>query len=102
MHTREKNFSKIDKIIRQTAEHYNLEAALNKHRAIKHWRQAASSFVEEAGKLTQAVDFKKGVLTVACLSREVANKVKLLASRIIYALNQLLGRQVVFAVSIEV
>src|SRR5579863_1424749 len=92
-----KGFSKIDKVLNHTAKHYNLEAAVCRHRALKHWQQIASAFVEEAAKLTQAVDFKKGVLTIACLSREVASKIKLLAQRIIVALNQLLGRQMVYA-----
>jgi len=99
--TRGSKFSKIDRLLGQTAKQYNLETAVNKHQAIKHWKEIAGAFVEGAKELTQAIDFKQGVLTVACLSREVANKVKILASRIISALNQVLGRQVVFAVSIE-
>lgn len=96
-----KGFAKLDKLLNQTAKQYNLENAVYKHRALKHWHEIASSFVGEAKNLTQAIDFKKGVLTVACLSREVAGKIKLLAQRIIYALNQLLGKQLVFAIYIE-
>jgi hypothetical protein len=51
--------------------------------------------------LTQAVDFKKGVLTVACLSREVASKIKLFAESILEALNQVLGARLVFAIYTE-
>lgn len=97
-----KGFSKIDKVLIKTAKHYNLEAAVYRHKALKYWREIASIFVEEAAGFTQAVDFQKGVLTVACLSREVASKIKLLAQRIIAALNELLGRQMVYAIYVEI
>jgi hypothetical protein len=96
-----KGFSKIDKVLNRAAKNYNLENALYKHKALKHWQEIASAFVEEAANLTQAVDFQKGILTVACLSREVASKIKLLAQNIIRALNQLFGRQMVYAIYIE-
>lgn len=97
-----KGFAKIDKLISQTAKQYNLETAGYKYQAIKYWGEVAGGFVDEASKLTQAVDFKKGVLTIACLSREVASKLRLLARNIIAALNQLLGKQVVYAIYVEV
>ena len=96
-----KGFSKIDKVLNKTAKHYNLENALYKHKALKHWAEIAAAFVEEAKELTQAIDFQKGVLTIACLSREVASKIKLLAQNIIRALNELLGRQMVYAIYVE-
>ena len=96
-----KGFSKIDKVLNTTAKHYNLENALYKHKTLKHWGDIAAAFVEEAKDMTQAVDFQKGVLTIACLSREVASKIKLLAQNIIRALNEVLGRQMVYAIYIE-
>ncbi|MFI5205375.1 MAG: DUF721 domain-containing protein [Candidatus Paceibacterales bacterium] len=95
-------FSKIDKVLSKTAKHYNLESAVYKHKTLKHWHEVASAFVDEASELTKAINFEKGVLTIACLSREVASQVKLLAQRIIYALNQFLGREMVFAIYVEV
>lgn len=97
-----KGFSKIDKLVSQTAKQYNLENALYRHKTLKYWQDVAAAFVEEAKDLTQAIDFKKGILTVACLSREVASKLRLMADRIISALNELVGRNVVFAIYIEV
>ena len=100
------NFSKgwvsIGKAITHNDKNKSLEAALYRHQAIKLWQEIAASFVEEAKQLTQAVDFKKGVLTVACLSREVASKIKLLSAQILAALNELMGKQVVYAIYIEV
>lgn len=95
-------FSRIDKVLNKTAKDYNLETALYKHQTLKYWHEVASGFVEDAKKLTQAIDFKRGVLTVACLSKEVANQVRLLSERIIYALNQIIGKRMVYAIYVEV
>jgi hypothetical protein len=101
MNKTNKGFARIDKVLGETAKQYNLENAIYKHKALKYWHQVAGAFVEEAKNLTKAMDFQKGVLTIACLSREVASQVKLLAQRIIYALNEFLGRQMVFAIYVE-
>lgn len=95
-------FTKINKLVDQAAKNHNLQTALYRHNTLKNWQQAVSGFIEEARESTRAVDFKKGTLFVACLSREIAAQIRLLTQRIIYALNQLLGRQVVFAISVEV
>lgn len=97
-----KGFSKIDKLISLNAKEHNFEQALYKHKVVKYWREVVGSFVEDAKELTQAMDLKKGVLVIACLSREVAQKLKVLASNIVSALNQLLGKQVIFALYFEV
>jgi hypothetical protein len=95
-------FAPIDKLISQTAKNYKLENALYKHRVLKSWQDVAGGFIDQAKELTQAMDFKKGILTVACLNREVASQIKLMAQRIIYAFNQLLGRTLVYAIYLEV
>ncbi len=98
---RQKGFAKIDSLLSRTAKQYNLENAMYRHKALKYWTEVACAFVDEAKDLTRALDLNKGVLTVACLSREVAARLKLLAQRIIHALNQALGRQMVYAIYIE-
>lgn len=97
-----KGFSKIDGLITQKAKKNNYEQILYKHKIVRHWQQVAGSFVEEAKEQTKALDFKKGVLTIACLSLEIARKLKTLASTIVSALNEFLGRRVVFALYFEV
>ena len=42
-----KGFSKIDKVLSKTAKEYNLEAVMRRHRALKHWHEAVSAFIEE-------------------------------------------------------
>jgi hypothetical protein len=96
-----KNYTKIDKVLSQTAKQYKLEGALHRYEALKYWEEVVTSYILEAKELTKAVDFRKGVLTVACLSKEISYQIKLLSQRIIYALNQLLGKNLVFAIKIE-
>lgn len=95
-------FSRIDNILEKNIKNQNLQTAFHKHRALKCWHEIAGSFILEAKDLTQAIDFKKGVLVVACLSREVANKIKVLAEKIVEALNLVLGARLVFAIYTEV
>ncbi len=97
-----KGFSKIDKLIFKNAKEHNFEQALYKHKISKYWKEVVGSFVEEAKEMTQVINFKKGVLVVACLSRDVARKLKILAGRILSVINELLGRQVVFALDFEI
>ena len=99
--TYKKGFLRIEPVIIQAAKNYHLEGAFYKAKVLKHWQEVASGFVSQATDLTKAIEFKKGVLTVACLSREVAYNIKLLAVRIIESLNQLLGKTVVFAIQVE-
>lgn len=95
-------FARIDKILPQAAKHYHLEEVMQKHRALRSWQKVVVGFFDEAEKLTRAIDFKNGVLKVACLSQELAQKLKLLTPRIIEAMNKLLGRPLVYAIYLEV
>lgn len=97
-----KPFESIDRVINRSAKEKKMMGAVNRYKTLKNWEKAASGFILQAGELTRALDLKNGVLFIACLSREVAYQIRLLASRIITALNQLVGKQVVFAIQIEV
>jgi len=99
---KQKGFARIDKIIVQNSGNKNLQVAFYKHQALKYWHDVIDGFISEAKDLTQAIDFKKGVLTVACLSREIANKIRVLSEQIIAALNEVLGKRLVFAIYTEV
>jgi predicted nucleic acid-binding Zn ribbon protein len=95
-------FTSIDKLLKNTAKEYNLESAIYRHKTITGWQKVAPGFIEEAAEKTKALDFNKGVLTVACLSREVAYKIKLMAEQIIAALNEIIGKRVIYAIYVEV
>lgn len=96
------SFESLDKTINQVARAKKLTGAINRYKVLKCWETAAAGFIKEAKEQTQAVDFKNGVLVVACLSREIAYQIKQLAVRIITLLNQLVGKQVVYAIQVEV
>jgi len=95
-------FTPIGKLLKNTAKEYHLENALYRHKTLQSWQKVISGFIEESQNQTQAVDFNKGVLTVACLSREAAYKIKLMAERIIAALNEVIGKRVIYAIYVEV
>ncbi len=97
-----KNYSKIDKILSLAAKQYKLEPALHKYQASKHWESVLVGFFSEGSKgKTKVIDLKDGLLVVACLCRDLAYQIKLLAQKIIQALNELVGRKIVFAIKIE-
>jgi hypothetical protein len=78
------------------------EKALYKHQAIKSWDKAVLEFFEDAKEKTKATDFKEGVLYIACLTKDLASKIKMFAQRIIYILNQLIGKDIVYALKVEI
>ncbi len=98
---RQGGFIPIGRLLKNTAREYHLENAFYRHKVLQCWQKVISGFVEEAQSQTQAVDFNRGVLTVACLSRETAYKIKLMAERIITALNEVLGQRAVYAIYVE-
>ncbi len=94
-------FTKIEKVLKTTSKNYKLDAAVRKHQLLKAWQDIVRAFVSEAAETSKAIHFEKGVLLVACLSKEVAYQIKVLSQRIIYALNQFLGSTAVFAIQVE-
>ncbi len=98
----QKGFNSVGAVLPGRIKQYKLQKAFYKHQAIRYWRDAAMGFAEELGKETKAIDLKNGILIVACLSKELAYQIKILAQRIIEYINQLIGKQVVYAISVEI
>ncbi len=94
-------FTKISQTLTKTSQTYKLDTALLRYKILKYWESTVTEIVSGAEEATKAIDFKKGILTVACLSQEIAYQIKVLSSRIIYALNQILGSQQIFAIRVE-
>ncbi len=97
-----KGFTKIGKILPNTIKQYKLEKSFYRHQALKHWETVAGKFFAEAREQVRAIDLKNGILTVACLSKDLAYEIKLLAKRIVDELNKLIGKLVVFAIHVEI
>ena len=96
-----KGFTQVGRVLTEKITEYKLEKTFYKSQAIKYWDQVAAGYIEQVKEQAKAVDLKNGVLVVACLCKELAYQIKLLSQRIIYEINRLIGKQVVFAIYVE-
>jgi len=96
-----KQFASLKYDLKNTAKRYKLEAALDKFQVLKGWEEVIAGFFEGAEGKTKAVDCKNGILTIACLSCELACEIKLLSHRLITAMNDLLGKFTVRALFVQ-
>ncbi len=94
-------FIKIDQVLSQVGENKKIKPGLVRYQVLSCWYKIVETFMEAGREQTRALDFKKGVLFVACLSREIAYQIKILTSRMVHALNQVLGKQLVFTIAVE-
>jgi zona occludens toxin (predicted ATPase) len=97
-----KGFMKIDGLLYDLAKTHKLEAVLQKQTVSKNWENILSGFFEKSQGQTKVLDLKNGVLVVASLDKQLAYEIKVLAQRIIYALNSFLGGQFIFAIRVVV
>ncbi len=97
-----KGFAKIDNVLNNQAKNYKLEPAFYKYRIGKNWENILSGFLAEVEGRTKVLDLKKGILIIASLDKQLAYKIKVLAQRILYAINNFLGGQFVFAIQVVV
>ena len=94
-------FEKIDNLVALFGKDKKLEGALDRYKVLRLWDQVVEGFFKEAKNQTKAMYFKKGRLVVACLSEELAYKIRVLSQRIIYALNSALKKTSVFALEVQ-
>jgi len=94
-------FQKIDYLVVSFSKEKKLEGALDRYKVLRLWDQVVEGFFKDAKNQTKAMDFKKGRLVVACLSEELAYKIKVLSQRIIYALNNALKKTKVFVLEVQ-
>lgn len=90
---------KVEKLLKTNIKKYKLEDKIKVYQVLKDWEKIISGVLPEAKGQTMALSLERGVLTIASLSREVADLINMLAKRIIYAINSLFGRPVVFRIS---
>ncbi len=94
-------FIRIGKVLPSVSKQYKLDQALVRYEVIRSWQEVIAGFFENALNQTKAIDFKNGKLTIACLSEALGYEIRALSSRIIYAINSLLGKNLVYAIWIE-
>lgn len=96
------SFTKIKYIIPDTAKQHQVEAQFIKYKTIQAWEKVLPGFFTEAGELTKAINFEKGTLYVACLSKDLYSAIRQLTQQILRALNEFLGKNLVFNLVVEV
>ena len=94
-------FSDIKYLVGKAAENHHLQEYYIKYKIFQAWDKIAPGFFADAENLTKPVDFCKGKLTIACLSESLTLQIRQVAKQILRALNELLGRQLVFVIAIE-
>ena len=90
---------KIGKLLKTNIKKYKLEDKIKTYEVLKNWEKIIGDCLPEAAGKTMAVSLEHGVLTVASLSRELAEMIKMLATRIMDAVNLMFGRPVVYRIS---
>ena len=96
-----RGFVKIEPLVYSAAKTYKLEAAFYQQKISKQWDKVLADFFKDSEGKTKVIAFANGVLTVACLCRQLAYEIKTLAGRLVYILNQLLGRPIIRAISVQ-
>jgi hypothetical protein len=96
------SFTNIKYIIPQTAKQHSAEQHFIKYKIYTAWEKVSPGFFAEASDLTKAINFKKGTLTVACLSKDLYNAIRQVSQQILRAINEFLGRQMVYSLVVEI
>lgn len=102
MTQKSKGFTKISLVIKDKAKEQRLGSVVYKHKIMRCWEAVLCGFVGNAKGQTQVVDLQSGALTVACLSKDLAYELKLLSGQLMVALNDAVGKKVVYVLKVEV
>lgn len=81
---------------------HGMQAHFQKHRVLNAWPKASEAFVKNVHNQSQAIAFENGVLTVACLTGEVAKEIGYMKDAIKTALNRILAESAVKEIILEV
>lgn len=95
------SFTKIKYIIPEAAKQHQVEQQFIKYKTIAAWEKVSPGFFTEAAELTKAVNFEKGTLYIACLSKDLYFAIRQLTQQILKAINEFLGRQMVYNLVVE-
>jgi len=94
-------FSNIKYLIPKAAEQHQLEQQFTKYKIFTVWEKVIIGFFTEAKDITKAIDFQNGKLTIACLSQTLGTQIKQVIPQLLRALNDLLGRNLVYVLIVE-
>ena len=91
----------INKTLNENIRRYHLDDKVKHYQICQVWEKVVTSFLPEAAAKTMAVAFEKGVLKVASLHKEVADKIRIFHDQIVKALNEFVGKKMVFQIVCE-
>jgi hypothetical protein len=94
-------FVTIKNLIPQAAAQHQVEKHFIKYKIFSVWEKVILGFFTEAKDATKAIDFKNGTLTVACLSQTLGMQIKQVVPQLLRALNDFLGRNLVYVLIVE-
>ena len=93
---------KIERILKSNIKKHKIEDKIKIYEILHKWDKIIAECAPSAIGKSMALSFERGVLRVAALSREVADLINILQKRIIYAINTMLGKTLVFKIYCEV
>ena len=93
---------KINKTLNQRIKKYKIEEKVKAEQLLKAWEKVISDFLPNAAKKTMALAFEKGVLKIASLSKEIAYEIHLYQKRLVEALNNYIGKNLVYRIICEI
>jgi hypothetical protein len=91
----------INKILNQNIKRYDLDDRVKHYQICQVWEKIVTGFMPEARSKTMAVSFEKGVLTIVSLCKETAEKIRIFHDQIVKALNEFVGKKLVFKILCE-
>jgi hypothetical protein len=91
----------IKKTLDSNIKKYNLQDKMLSIQVCKLWEKVIGEYIPNSVGKTMAMSLEKGVLTIAALSRDVVEQIRMYRDRLLYALNTYLGSRAVFAIRCE-
>ncbi len=95
------DFNTVGDLIPKMLQERHLGEIVEEQRVLRTWERVAPGFLTESTEQTKAIEFKKGRLVIACLSDELARKIIGLVEQITQAINEVLGKKMVFVIHVE-
>ncbi len=92
---------KVGHLVKRAIKKHKLENQIKKYSVCRDWERVIIAVFPHAENKTMAVAFENGILHVASISREIADQIAVYQKRIIYALNEAIGKELVYRIRCE-
>lgn len=92
---------RINKQLHAIIKKYKIEDKVRTQQALQNWEKIVSQHLPQAAQKTLPLSLDRGVLKVAALSKDVAYEIRLYQKRLAEAINEEIGKRLVFVISCE-